>query len=72
MGQQQREDTPKTGPAPKNTGATIPDRVERPPTGSPPPGEGAQQPETDRGHAGIGQFPDTADFGPDNVRKGRA
>jgi hypothetical protein len=70
--QQQREDTPKTGPAPKNKGATLPDRPEQPGTSSPPITGGVpQQPETDKGHVDIGQVPDTADFGPDDIRQRR-
>lgn len=66
----QREDTPKTGPAPKNAGATLPDRKDRAGVGSPPIGEG-REPTKDKGHVEIGQLPDTGDFGPDDIKERR-
>jgi hypothetical protein len=67
--EQQREDTPKTGPAPSRKADAIPERQW--------PRESAGEPIfaerlPGAGHEEIGQFPDTGDFGPDyiGVRRG--
>ena len=73
MAQQQREDTPKTGPAPKNSGATLPERADREGISGRVDSTGlVRSPPGDKGHEEIGQMPDTGDFGPDDVGTRRA
>ena len=66
----QREDTPKTGPAPRSAGEPLPDRKQPEGIGNPPI-NAERQPGKDRGHVEIGQFPDTGDFGPDDIKERR-
>lgn len=72
MSQQQREDTPKTGPAPSNRGATLGEDEARPKGTTQGDLDRARKPGPDAGHEEIGQFPDSGDFGPDDIGNRRA